>query len=262
MDPIDLLFGGMEQLGPGSNADTLHVLRLLPGRELRVVVDAGCGTGRQTIALAQELGTLVHAVDSHQPFLDDLARRARLADVEPLVRAHCMDMRDIPRMFEGIDLLWSEGAAYNIGFASALATWAPALVPGGFAVVSELSWLGRKAPDAVRQFFRTCYPDMQSVEHNRAATERAGYTVLTTHTLPREAWVDGYYDVLAPRAKALLHHADAAVRDLAAETVKEIEISSGPRTVMGMCSTSSSSDLRSDAAAPKPCRTVAQRRWL
>jgi SAM-dependent methyltransferase len=224
MDPINLLFGGMDQLGPGSNADTLHVLRLLPRREFGVVVDAGCGTGRQTIALAQELGTLVHAVDSHQPFLDDLARRARQANVERLVRPHCMDMRDIPRMFEGIDLLWSEGAAYNIGFATALTTWAPALIPGGFAVVSELSWLRSRAPDAVREFFRTGYPDMQGVEHNTATAERAGYTVLATHTLPREAWVDGYYDVLAPRAKALLNHGDAAVRDLAAETVKEIEI--------------------------------------
>jgi hypothetical protein len=29
-DPIALLFGGMAKLGPGSDADTLHVLHLLP----------------------------------------------------------------------------------------------------------------------------------------------------------------------------------------------------------------------------------------
>jgi hypothetical protein len=45
-----------------------------------------------------------------------------------------MDMKDIPQVFQGIDLLWSEGAAYNIGFANALATWAPALAPGGLRV--------------------------------------------------------------------------------------------------------------------------------
>jgi SAM-dependent methyltransferase len=223
-DPVNLLFGGMEKLGPGDNAHTRHVLRLLPKRQLRVVVDAGCGTGRQTIALAKEVGTLVHAVDSHEPFLNDLVRRAREAEVERLVQAHCLDMKDIPQVFQDIDLLWSEGAAYNIGFANALATWAPALTPGGFAVVSELSWLKEQAPDGVREFFRTGYPEMQSVPHNRAAAERAGYKVLATHTLPRQSWVDGYYDILAPRARTLLDHPEPSVRDFAAETVREIEV--------------------------------------
>jgi SAM-dependent methyltransferase len=222
-DPVGLLFGGMEKLGPGGNAHTLHVLSLLPKQEFRVVVDAGCGTGRQTLTLARELGTLVHAVDSYQPFLDDLMRRAREANAERLVQTHCMDMNDIPQVFQDIDLLWSEGAAYNIGFPHALATWAPALAPGGFAVISELSWLGR-VPDAVREFFRSGYPDMQSVQHNMAVAELAGYKVLTTYTLPRQAWVDGYYDILAPRAKALLDHPAPSVRAFAAETVREIEV--------------------------------------
>jgi len=223
-DPISLLFSGMEKLGPGSNVDTLHVLHLLPKRTFRVVVDAGCGTGRQTLALARELGTLVHAIDSHQPFLDDVVRRAREAQIAHLVQAYCMDMKDIPQVFQDVDLLWSEGAAYNIGFPNALATWAPALTPDGFAVVSELSWLKESAPDAVREFFRTGYPDMRSVQHNARVAERAGYKVLTTYTLPRQTWVDGYYDVLAPRAKALLDHPDASVRDFASETVQEIEV--------------------------------------
>jgi SAM-dependent methyltransferase len=222
-DPVGLLFGGMEKLGPGDNAHTLRVLRLLPKRGFRLIVDAGCGTGRQTLALAKELGTPVHAVDSSEPFLDDLVRRAGEAGLGPLVRAHRLDMKDIPRMIRNIDLLWSEGAAYNIGFPNALATWAPALAPSGFAVVSELSWLTEQPPDDVREFFRSGYPDMRSVPHNVAVAERAGYNVLTTHTLPREAWVDGYYDILAPRARALLGHPDPAVRDFAAETVREIE---------------------------------------
>ncbi|MGH9660336.1 MAG: class I SAM-dependent methyltransferase [Bryobacteraceae bacterium] len=224
MLPIDLLFGGLEKLGPGDNAHTLDVLRLLPKRQFRLVVDAGCGRGRQTLALASELGALVHAVDSYEPFLNDLQQRAQDAKVEQLVQTHCMDMKDIPLVFQDIDLLWSEGAAYNIGFSSALATWAPAVVSGGFAVVSELSWLKEQAPDAVREFFRSAYPGMQSVERNIAVAEGAGYKLLATRTLPREAWVDGYYDILAPRAKALLAHPDSSVRDFAAETVGEIEV--------------------------------------
>jgi trans-aconitate methyltransferase len=219
-DPIELLFGGMEKLGPGGDEHTLHMLRRLPARRFDVVVDAGCGTGRQTLALARELGTLVHAVDSHEPFLRDLERRAAQAGLGDLVRTHCMDMREIPAAFGRIDLLWSEGAAYNIGFTNALETWAPAL---GLAVVSELAWLHDAIPDAARDFFSAGYPDMRGVDANVAAAEAAGYEVLETYTLPAEAWVDGYYDVLEPRARALVDHPDAAVKEMALETISEIE---------------------------------------
>ncbi len=223
-NPIDLLFGGMDKLGPGGNAHTLHVLRLLPKQQFHVIVDAGCGAGRQTMVLAKELDTLVHAVDSYEPFLNDLTRRADEARIEHLVQTHCMDMKDVPEVFQHIDLLWSEGAAYNIGFSNALTTWAAAINPDGFAVVSELAWLREQVPDAVREFFLSGYPDMQTVHRNIAVAENAGYKVLDTYALPKEAWVEGYYDILEPRAKALVDHPDPSVRDFAIETVKEIEI--------------------------------------
>lgn len=223
-DPVGLLFGGMEKLGPGDDAHTSHVLRLLPKRQFRVVVDAGCGTGRQTLALVRGLGVLVHAIDCYQPFLTDLVHRARAAKIEHLVEVLCMDMQSIPQTFREIDLLWSEGAAYNIGFANALTTWAPAMASRGLVVVSELSWLQVPAPAEVEEFFRSGYPDMRSVEGNIALAKNAGYEVLATHTLPPDAWVDDYYDILKPRAMALLDHPDAAVRDFAAETVREINV--------------------------------------
>lgn len=223
-NPIDLLFGGMEKLGPGGNVHTRHVLSLLPKQEYRVIVDAGCGAGRQTMVLAKELGTLVHAVDSHEPFLNDLTRRAKETGIEHLVQTHRMDMKDIPGRFRHIDLLWSEGSAYNIGFSNALTTWASAINPGGFCVVSELSWLGEPVPDAVREFFLSGYPDMHSVHHNVGVAENAGYKVLHTYALPKQAWVEDYYDILEPRAKALLDHPDSSVREFAVETLKEIEI--------------------------------------
>jgi hypothetical protein len=176
------------------------------------------------MVLAKELGTLVHAVDSYEPFLNDLTRRAKQARIEHLVQTHCMDMKDIPGVFQHIDLLWSEGAAYNIGFSSALTTWASVINQGGFAVVSELSWLREQVPDMVREFFLSGYPDMQPVHHNIVVAENAGYKVLNTYALPKEAWVEGYYDILEPRAKALVDHPAPSVRDFAAETVKEIEI--------------------------------------
>lgn len=176
------------------------------------------------MVLAKELATPVHAVDSYEPFLNDLTRRAREAGIEHLVQTHCMDMKDIAGTFQHIDLLWSEGAAYNIGFHNALTTWASAINPEGFAVVSELSWLREQVPATVREFFLSGYPDMHPVHHNIVVAENAGYKVLNTYALPKAAWVEGYYDILEPRAKALVDHPDPSVREFAVETVKEIEI--------------------------------------
>ena len=67
-NPIDLLFGNMEKLGPGSSSDTLKVLDMVPRPAHGVIVDAGCGAGRQTLALANHLQMLVHAVDSYESF--------------------------------------------------------------------------------------------------------------------------------------------------------------------------------------------------
>ena len=222
-NPVDLLFADMDKLSPGDDRLSLYVLRSLPQHRFGVVVDAGCGVGRQTMVLARELRTPIHAVDSYEPFLNRLERRAKEKGLAHLVQMHCMDMKDIPRVFPTIDLLWAEGAAYNIGFANALTTWAKAIKPNGFAVVTELCWLREQIPNAAREFFRSEYPDMQSVPQNIAVVEEAGYKIFNTYTLPKEAWVKDYYDVLEARAKSLLNHSDVVVRNFAVETLKEIE---------------------------------------
>jgi trans-aconitate methyltransferase len=221
--PVDLLFADMEKLSPGDDGLSLYVLQSLPQHHFELVVDAGCGAGRQTMVLASELGAPIHAVDSYQPFLSHLKRRAKEKALTHLVQMHCMDMKDIPSVFPRIDLLWAEGAAYNIGFANALATWSKAIQPNGFAVVTELCWLREKIPDAVKEFFRLGYPQMQSVPQNISIAEEAGYNIFNIYTLPKEAWVEGYYDVLEPRAKSLVNHSDVAIREFAVETLKEIE---------------------------------------
>jgi hypothetical protein len=181
--------------------------------------------------LAQELRTIVNAIDLYSPFLNDLNQRAQSLQIADLIQTQQADIKDIPNLFPRIDLLWSEGAAYNIGFANALTIWARAITsgrhanePDGFAVVSELSWLGAPVPAPVATFFSSCYPGMQSISQNRTIAETAGYRVLNTYTLPSKAWVEGYYDVLEPRAQALIDHPDSSVRDLAIATLQEIEI--------------------------------------
>lgn len=223
-NPIDLLFSGMEKLGPGSDDETRQMLRRLPSKGFDVTIDAGCGTGRQTMVLIDELGTAVHAIDTHEPFLRVVRQRAAQANVSHLVRTHCMDIKDIADTFGEIDLLWCEGAAYNIGFANALSSWSRAILSGGYAAVSELSWLSKDVPEVAEAFFALAYPQMQLTTENVRIAERAGYDVIDTCTLSRKAWTDGYYDVLGPRAAALANHADPLVRQFAQDTLKEIDV--------------------------------------
>ena len=87
-DPIALLFGGMEKLGPGSNQDSAFVLNQLPKSNFEMIVDAGCGSGRQTLFLLQDTTATIHAVDSFQPFLDSLTERAQQLGLDSRLTTH------------------------------------------------------------------------------------------------------------------------------------------------------------------------------
>ena len=87
-----------------------------------------------------------------------------------------------------------------------------------------LCWLGDEAPSDVKEFFRQGFPAMRSVRDNLELIENASYRVLSTFTLPREAWTRGFYDVLDPRAHELLEHEDEDVADFAASMLEEIEV--------------------------------------
>lgn len=65
---------------------------------------------------------------------------------------------------------------------------------------------------------------MKSVAGNVDLVEKAGYRLLATHAVPPEAWVDGYYDLLEPRARRLLEHEDEEIRAFAAGMIREIEV--------------------------------------
>lgn len=221
-DPVELMFQGMAKLGPGSDHDTISVLRSLPSGDYSSVVDAGAGAGRQTLALARSLATVVHAVDASPVFLARLEQAAASAGLTDRVKTHCMDMARIPECFTAVDLLWSEGSAYNIGFLRALEVWRPCLTKQGLLVAIELCWLGKNAPEDVRTFFANAYPEMRGVDEHQEAIQKLGYTLIGLHTLPSSAWRDDYYDVLEPRARELVKHEDEKVRAIAQETLDEI----------------------------------------
>ena len=61
-----------------------------------------------------------------------------------------------------------------------------------------------KIPDAVTEFFRSGYPEMQSVEQNIETAEEAGYELLNASPITKETWVKDCYDILEPRRNCSL----------------------------------------------------------
>lgn len=115
--------------GPGSDEETLQAIKLTglsESNELNVL-DLGCGTGAQTNVLANHLNGIITALDLFQPFLDELEDRIK----SPNVRTFQGSMDDLPFEKESFDLIWSEGAVYNMGFENGLKYLHPFLKKNG-----------------------------------------------------------------------------------------------------------------------------------
>jgi len=61
-----------------------------------------------------------------------------------------------------IDLLWSEGTAYNITFEGALETWRPLMAENGIAVISEMNYFTDDVPEIVAKFMKNAYPGIKT----------------------------------------------------------------------------------------------------
>ena len=219
------LFEGLPRQGPGSDGCTREALRRLGALPVAPrVLDLGCGTGRSTLVLAAALRTRVIAVDNHRPFLDQLWATAQERGLEHLIEPRCADMR-APRVPPGsIDLMWSEGALYLLGFEAGLRLWRPLLAPGGCLAVSECSWLCADPPAEAVAFFRQGYPGMAGIEQNLGRARAAGFDVFDHLTLPPAAWWDEYYMPLEARIAHLAPEADAELTAVIHETRREIEL--------------------------------------
>ena len=106
----DVFAASMPRLAPGDDESTRRALEMLYGVELESVgsafrvLDIGCGNGAQTLRLAAELGRRVTAVDDHQPYLDELKRRAEAQGLAERIETRCADMKGLDLGGETFDL--------------------------------------------------------------------------------------------------------------------------------------------------------------
>jgi SAM-dependent methyltransferase len=204
----ELFDSSLPRLGPGDDFSTrqalnrLLALRPQPEFGLRIL-DIGCGNGAQTLQLARHTDGSILAIDNHQPFLDELQRRAQAAGVSQKIQACLRDMHDLGPDDGPFDLIWSEGALYIMGFQEGLAACLQLLAPGGMLAVSELCWLRPDPPPEGREYFAREYPAMTDIAANVTAIKNRGYELIEQFTLPESAWWDSYYLPLEERLQLL-----------------------------------------------------------
>lgn len=187
------LFEPLPRQGPGNRACAERALALC--RELPAapaVIDLGCGAGGQTLHLADLTTGPIVAVDGHAPNIDRL--RACLAErgLAERVAAQVGDMADPALGERAFDLVWSEGALYNLGLEVGLAVCRRLLRPGGYLVFTEPVWLKPEPPAEVAAAFAD-YAAMGTVADALTAVEAAGFVVQGHFTLPEAAWWDDFY---------------------------------------------------------------------
>ncbi len=222
------LHDGLLRLGPGNEASTLRALgncSHLPSDPR--VLDIGCGTGAQTFCLAEALPNAhLTAVDLFNCFVRRLQIAARKRGLEERIQLVEADMNALPFAAESFDLIWSEGAAYIMGFDAALSKWQALARNGGYLVLSEISWFRSDPPQRLMEYWQAQYPGIRSVDENLAAAERLGWESVSCFQLPAEAWTIDYYGPLQERLPVFRrdHAGDPEAQEVAAMTEQEIEI--------------------------------------
>ncbi|WP_462318302.1 class I SAM-dependent methyltransferase [Marinilabilia sp.] len=135
-------FSKLERQGPGSIEVTVKALSFIDHltSESRIA-DIGCGTGKQTLVLAKHAPGMITGIDLFSGFIEILNKNAALQNLHERVTGQVGSMENLPFRKEELDVIWSEGAIYNIGFERGLREWRGFLKRGGFIAVSEACWL-------------------------------------------------------------------------------------------------------------------------
>ena len=221
------LFDGLPRQAPGESTSTLRALDFVPGigSDTRVL-DLGCGTGAQTLALARSSPAHILAIDNHPAFVDVLNHEIHRAGLADRVEARVGDMRRLDFEAESFDLIWCEGAIYNVGVEAGLHGWRRLLRRGGHVAFTEACWRKPNPPAACVAFWEREYPAIRDTAVLLDAIDGCGYETIDHFALPASAWWEDYYRPLQENVTGFRarHQGETDALELADRVQTEIDI--------------------------------------
>ena len=167
------------------------------------MLDLGCGVGGQTLHLADLTSGSIVALDSHAPNIERLRATVALRGLAERIQPRVGDMADPGLPPASFDLVWSEGALYNIGIEKALRVCRRLLRAGGYLAFTDAVWRKENPPPEVKASFEADYPTMGRVADVLAAIENSGFSLIGHFTLPDEAWWEDFYTPMEIRIEEL-----------------------------------------------------------
>lgn len=194
-------YSTLKRQGPGSPEVTIKALSFIKnlGADSRIV-DLGCGTGGQTMVLAQNTPGHITGIDLSPSFISLFNSNAKDLKLQNRVKGVVGSMvEELPFEKEDLDLIWSEGAIYNIGFERGMNQWREYLKKGAYIAVSEASWFTDKRPDEINDHWMEAYPEIDTIPNKVLQMQKAGYIPVATFVLPEECWTEHFY---RPQAEA------------------------------------------------------------
>jgi SAM-dependent methyltransferase len=223
---IDLHSAGLRQ-GPGGDEETRLAIELagLKAAANLKVAEIGCGTGASTLVLANELDADITAIDFLPEFLARLEVNAERAGLAHHIKTLSASMEALPFAEPEFDVIWSEGAIYNMGFAAGIDAWRKYLKAGGILAVSELTWLTEKRPEELQGHWEKEYPEVDTASGKMATLERLGFSPVGYFPLPEHCWLDNYYRPMQRRFGDFLARHESCEDALAIVSAEENEIS-------------------------------------
>jgi len=210
-----------ERQGPGSEEETLKALELMNltnDRNLKIA-DIGCGSGGQTFTLAKNIRGQITAIDLFPEFLDELNNKSKNLGLKEKIKTLEKSMDDLPFNNAEFDIIWSEGAIYNIGFENGIKKWKDYLKNGGYLAVSEISWITNSRPKEIEDFWTQEYSEIDIASNKIKILENNGYTLVGYFYLAQNSWIENYYKPMETRFETFLERNNNS--ELARKVVKE-----------------------------------------
>jgi SAM-dependent methyltransferase len=198
------VYESLPRQGPGNRACAARALGLCADlSKSPAILDLGCGVGGQTLQLAELTSGSIVAIDSHAPSIERLKAAIAERGLAQRVSAIVGDMVHPEQPSRRFDLIWSEGALYNIGLKNALPVCRDLLRPGGYLAFSDAVWRKDNPPEQVKAGFDMDYPAMGWADDDVAAIRECGFELVGHFTLPDEAWWDDFYTPMEKRIAEL-----------------------------------------------------------